>query len=81
MPRLRQNEREQAVGMLLAGMAQIQIANLFNVSRMTIYRLMIRLMDTNNTPDRPHSGRLCVTTLPYVRTGTSDLFIYAIASL
>ena len=46
MPRLRQNEREQAVGMLLAGMAQTQIANHFNVSRMTIYRLMIRLRDT-----------------------------------
>jgi transposase len=41
MPQLRQNEREQAVGMLLAGMAQTQIANHFNVSRMTIYRLMI----------------------------------------
>jgi hypothetical protein len=27
MPRLRQNEREQAVEMLLAGMAQTQIAN------------------------------------------------------
>ena len=45
MPRLRQNEKEQAVGMLLAGMAQTQIANHFNVSRMTIYRLMIHLRD------------------------------------
>jgi transposase len=41
MPRLRQNEKEQAVGMLRAGMAQTQIANHFNVSKMTIYRLMI----------------------------------------
>jgi hypothetical protein len=41
MPRLRQHEKEQAVGMLRAGMAQTQIANHFNVSRMTIYRLMI----------------------------------------
>ena len=63
MPRLRQNEREQAVGMLLAGMAQTQIANHFNVSRMTIYRLMIRLRDTGNTSDRPRSGRPRVTTL------------------
>jgi hypothetical protein len=31
MPQLRQNEREQDVGMLLAGMAQTQIANHFNV--------------------------------------------------
>jgi transposase len=53
MPRLRQNEREQTVGMLLAGMAQTQIANHFNVSRMTIYRLMIRLRNTGNTSDRP----------------------------
>ena len=57
MPRLRQNEREQA------GMAQTQIANHFNVSRMTIYRLMIRLRDTCNTSDRSRSGRPRVTTL------------------
>ena len=63
MPRLRQNEREQAVGMLLVGMTQTQIANHFNVSRMTIYRLMIRLRDTGNTSDRPRSGRPRVTTL------------------
>ena len=53
MPRVRQNENEQAVGMLLAGMAQTQITNHFNVPRMTIYRLMIRLRDTGNTSDRP----------------------------
>jgi hypothetical protein len=63
MPRLRQHERKQAVGMLLAGMAQTQIASHFNVSRMTIYRLMIRLRDTGNTSDRPRSGRPRVATL------------------
>jgi transposase len=63
MPRLLQNEREQAVGKLLAGMAQTQIANHFNVSRMTIYRLVIRLRDTGNTSDLPRSGRPRVTTL------------------
>jgi transposase len=62
-PRLRQHEREQAVGMLLAGMAQTQIANHFNVSRMTIYRLMIRLRDTGTTSDRPCSERPRVMTL------------------
>ena len=61
MPRLRQNEKEQAVGMLRAGMAQTQIANHFNVSKMTIYRLMIPLRDTDNTSDRPRSGRPRVT--------------------
>jgi transposase len=35
----------------------------FNVSRMTIYRLMIRLRDTCNTSDRSRSGRPRVTTL------------------
>ena len=63
MPRLRQNEKERAVGMLRAGMAQTQIANQFNVSRMTIYRLMIPLRDTGNTSDRPRSGGPCLTTL------------------
>jgi transposase len=62
-PRLRQHEREQAVGMLLAGMAQTKIANHFNVSRMTIYRLMIRLRDTGTTSDRPCSERPRVMTL------------------
>jgi transposase len=38
-------------------------ANHFNVSRMTIYRLMIRLRDMGNTSDRPRSGRPRVTTL------------------
>jgi DNA-binding XRE family transcriptional regulator len=51
MPRLRQNEREQAVGMLLAGMAQTQIASHFNVSRMTIYLLNIgRLFSSSCHP-------------------------------
>ena len=63
VPRLRQNEREQAAGLLLAGIAQTQIANYFNVSRLTIYRLIIRLRDTGTTSDRPRSGRLRVTTL------------------
>ena len=63
MPRLRQYEKERAVGMLRAGMAQTQIANHFNVSKMTIYRLMIPLRNTGNTSDRPRSGRPRVTTL------------------
>jgi hypothetical protein len=46
MPRLRQNEREQAVEMLLAGMAQTQIANhsnfFFAAPRFSIRRKKIR---------------------------------------
>jgi predicted N-acyltransferase len=63
MPRLRQNEREQAAEMLLAGMAQTQIASHFYVSRMTIYRLMIRLSNTGTTSAHPCSGRPRLTTL------------------
>ena len=43
MPRLRQNERERAIGMLAAGMTPVQVANSFNVSRITIARLKARL--------------------------------------
>jgi transposase len=78
MPRLRQNEKERGVGMLRAGMTQTQIANHFNVSRMTIYRLMIPLRDTGNTSDRLRSGRPRVTTLRYDR---HIVIIYAIALL
>ena len=63
MPRLRQNERERAIGMLAAGMTQVQVANHFNVSRMTIARLKTRLRDTGTTNDRPRSGRPRETTL------------------
>ena len=43
MPRLRQSERERAIGMLAAGMTQVQVANHFNVSKMTIARLRLVL--------------------------------------
>ncbi|VDI61388.1 Hypothetical predicted protein [Mytilus galloprovincialis] len=57
MPRLRQNERERAIVMLAAGMTQVQVANHFYVSRMTIARIKTRLRDTDTTNDRPRSGR------------------------
>ena len=57
MPRLLQNERERAVGMFQAGMTQIEIANHFNFSRMTIYRLFVRVKATGTTSDRRRSGR------------------------
>jgi len=63
MPRLRQDERERAIGMLRAGMPQTDVANQFNVSRMTIYRLLVRLRDTGTTSDRRRSGRPRATTL------------------
>ena len=57
MPRLLQNEREHAVGMFIAGMTQTKIANHFNCSRMTIYRLLVRVRATGTTSDRRRSGR------------------------
>jgi transposase len=59
MPRLLQNERERAVGMFQAGMTQTEIANHFNCSRMTIYRLLVRVRATGTT----FGGRLRETTL------------------
>ena len=57
MPRLLQNERERAVGIFQAGMTQTEIANHFNCSRMTIYRLLVRVRATGTTSDRRRSGR------------------------
>jgi transposase len=61
MPRLCQNDRERGVGMVQTGMTHQAIADHFNVSRITISRLMIRLRQTGRMNDRPCSGRLRVT--------------------
>jgi DNA-binding transcriptional regulator LsrR (DeoR family) len=52
MPRLLQNERERAVGIFQAEMTQTEIANHFNCSRITIYRLLVRVRATGTTFDR-----------------------------
>ena len=61
MPRLRQNDRERAVGMVHAGMTHQAVADHFDVSRITISRLMIHLRQTGRKNDRPYNGRLHVT--------------------
>ena len=61
MPRLRQNVRERAMGMVQAGMTHQAVADHFNVSRITISRLMIRLRQTGRTNDRPRNGMPRVT--------------------
>jgi transposase len=61
MPRLRQNDRERAVGMAQAGMTHQAVADHFNVSRITSSRLMIRLRQTGRTNDGPRNGRPRVT--------------------
>jgi hypothetical protein len=53
MPRLRQNDSDRAVDMVQAGMTHHAVAHHFNVSRMTISRLMIRFRQTGRTNDRP----------------------------
>ena len=56
MPRLNNDERNQAIGMLNAGRSATV------VSRKTIKRLQTRFRVTGNVPDRPRSGRPSVTT-------------------
>jgi transposase len=57
MPRIRQNDREQAVGMVQSGMTQQAVSYHFNVSQITISRLMIRLRQKGRTNDRSRNDR------------------------
>jgi transposase len=47
--------------MVQAGMTHQAVADHFNVSRVNISRLMIRLRHTGRTNDRPRNGRPRVT--------------------
>jgi hypothetical protein len=58
---LRQNDHERAVGMVQAGITHQAVADHFNVYRITISRLMIRLRQTGRTNDRPGNGGSHVT--------------------
>ena len=49
--------------MFQVGMTQTEIANHFNYSRMTIYRLLVRVRATGTTSDCRRSGRPRETTL------------------
>ncbi|XP_062599508.1 uncharacterized protein LOC134261040 [Saccostrea cucullata] len=61
MPRLSENQRNIAVGMLQAGMAQNIVAGHFGVHRNTIQSLWRRFHQSGNTRDRPRSERPRVT--------------------
>ena len=61
MPRLRQNDSERAVGVVHAGITHQAVADHFNVSRITIPRLVICLLQTGRTNKRPRNGRPHVT--------------------
>jgi transposase len=47
--------------MVQAGMTHQAVADHFDVSKITLSRLVIRLRQTGRTNDRPHSGRPRVT--------------------
>ena len=61
MPRLHQNDRERAAGMVQAEMTRQAVGNHFNVSIITISRLMIRLRQTGRMNNRPCNGRPRIT--------------------
>ena len=67
MSRLRQNNREQAVGMVQTGMTHQAVADHLDVSKITISRLMIHLLQTGRTNDRPRSGSPLLTLQPQGR--------------
>ena len=62
MPRLNNDERNQPIGMLNAGMSATVVSRHFSCTRKTIERLQRRHRVTLNVVDRPRSGRPRVTT-------------------
>ena len=62
MPRLAQVHRDQAIGMLAAGLSKVEVARRFGCTKATIYRLERRFEQTGLTQDRPRSGAPRVTT-------------------
>ena len=62
MPRLNNDERNQAIGMLNVGMSATVVSRHFGCTRKTIERLWRRFPVAGNVADRPRSGRPRVTT-------------------
>ena len=56
MPRLNNDEWNQAIGMLNAGMSATVVSPHFGCTRKTIERLRRRFRVTGNVADRPVSG-------------------------
>jgi IS30 family transposase len=61
MPRLSNNDRNQALGMLREGISTREVARLFNCHQSTVVRLRQRFQTTNNVSDRPRPGQPRVT--------------------
>jgi len=62
MPRLSQNERVQAIAMLMQGQSQRDVARYFRVHESTIGRLKTRFNGTGSVADQARTGRPRVTT-------------------
>ena len=62
MPRLNNDDRNKAIGMLNAGMSTTVVSQHFGCIRKTMERLRRRFRVKVNVADRPRSGRLRVTT-------------------
>ncbi|KAJ8347227.1 hypothetical protein SKAU_G00286280 [Synaphobranchus kaupii] len=69
MPRMSQVSRDQAIGMLMTGATQDDVARRFRVAPSTISRLQRRFQDTGVTRDRPRPGQ------PRVITRAQDRYI------
>ena len=61
MPRLNNEDRARALGMLECGISQNDVARRFGLSRSTIARLVQRVHTTGRLSDRPRSGAPRVT--------------------
>ena len=62
MPRLNNDERNQAIWMLNAGMSATVVSRHFGCTRKTIERLRTRFRVTGNVANRPRSDKPLVTT-------------------
>ena len=62
MPRLNNDERNQAIGMLNTSMSATVLSRHFGCTRKTIERLRRRFRVTGNVANRPRSGKPRVTT-------------------
>ena len=62
MPRLNNDERNQAIGMLNAGMSETVVSRHFGCIPNTTERLRRRFRVTGNVCDRSRSGRPRMTT-------------------
>ncbi len=62
MPRLSQAHRDQAIGMLVAGLSKVEVARRFGCTKAAIYRLERWFQLTGRTQDRPRCAAPRVTT-------------------